>query len=386
MDDYNIASLSESKNEWCARLVNAMTPAVIEGLRSIFQEASSLCEREDQEDKYLMTFQTYLSRIPKWNEEIIKAERARIEERSRCGYLEDLITCVHVVQLKALTCVRVGQKQKCVDIDVPSANAFVHKVYTLVARRLYTSVYLFERDVAPLEKQKRGRELELLVKECTMDAIRDSVPIEKILSAYVAQTEEQVNEEGSGPALPPATTGPKPEATSAAGAAIKVDAPPGSEPAPELDAAPKPEGIIPPSAPALSPQPAPPPPSASVAAAPPPATIATPVATPISSPPGAGAGGPVPTPAPGPTTTPAGVEDSGTICFSNTDHAVDTAGREENLAAPKDDAGLLAAEAAREARAPPVDDEPISLAIREMGGISKLPDAALAVEDVEVLA
>ena len=90
MDDYNIASLSESKNEWCARLVNAMTPAVIEGLRSIFKEASALCEREDQEDKYLMTFQTYLSRIPKWNEEIIKGERERIEERSRCGYLEDL--------------------------------------------------------------------------------------------------------------------------------------------------------------------------------------------------------------------------------------------------------------------------------------------------------
>ena len=50
MDDYNIASLSESKNEWCARLVNAMTPAVIEGLRSIFKEATELCAREEQEE------------------------------------------------------------------------------------------------------------------------------------------------------------------------------------------------------------------------------------------------------------------------------------------------------------------------------------------------
>ena len=39
MDDYSLASLAESKNEWCARLVNALTPAVIEGLRSIFKEA-----------------------------------------------------------------------------------------------------------------------------------------------------------------------------------------------------------------------------------------------------------------------------------------------------------------------------------------------------------
>ena len=122
MDDYNLSSLTDSKNEWCARLVNAMTPAVIEGLRSIFQEADALCEREDQGDKYLMTFQTYLSRIPKWNEEIIKTERQRIEERSRCGYLEDLITCVHIVQLKALTCVRVAPGQSCRCMRSSSAN------------------------------------------------------------------------------------------------------------------------------------------------------------------------------------------------------------------------------------------------------------------------
>jgi len=364
MDDYNVASLSESKNEWCARLLNAMAPAVIEGLRSIFQEASDLCQKENQEEKYLMTFQTYLSRIPKWNPEIIQTERTRIEERSRIGYLEDLITCVHIVQLKALTCVRVGQKQKCVDIDVPSANAFVHKVYTQVARRLYTSVYLFETDVAPLEKQKRGRELELLVKECIMNAIRDSVPVEQILKAYVAQTEEQVEEEGHGPPLPPA---PKPvvppvakpaqPSPNVAGATDSLASPPPSN-----------ASGTPPSEPAPAPS-APPDPTVGAMdlkitdlreAAPPPEPRADAIR--------------------------AGVDDKGTIFFSNTDRAVDTGGKEENIAAPKDDKGLLAAEVARDARAPPVDDEPISLAIREMGGISGLPDADLQIEDVEVLA
>ena len=43
---------------------------------------------------------------------IIEEEKKRIIENSGCGYLEDLITCVHIIQLKALTCVRVGQKQK----------------------------------------------------------------------------------------------------------------------------------------------------------------------------------------------------------------------------------------------------------------------------------
>ena len=112
MDDYSISSLSESKNEWCARLITTLVPALIEGIKSIFDESWTLCEENDEEEKYLMTFQTYLSRIPKWNPLIIEQERKRNETVSKCGYLEDLITCVHVIQLKALSCVRVGQKQK----------------------------------------------------------------------------------------------------------------------------------------------------------------------------------------------------------------------------------------------------------------------------------
>ena len=191
MDDYSIASLSESKNEWCARLVNTLTPAIIVGLKSIFDEAWNVCLENDEEDKYLMTFQTFLSRVPRWNAQMIEDERKRIEEESACAYLEELVTCVHVIQLKALTCVRVGHKQKKVDIDVPSANQFVHRVYTNVARKLYTNVYLFEKDISPLEVQKHNRELEIIIKECVLNAVRDTMPVEKILRAYMDETEEQ---------------------------------------------------------------------------------------------------------------------------------------------------------------------------------------------------
>ena len=191
MDDYSVASLTESKNEWCARLVNTVSPAVVEGLKSIFKEAWDLCVENEEEEKYLMTFQTFLSRIPKWNSEIIEAERKRIEDVSNCSYLEDLVTCVHVIQLKALTCVRVGQKQKKIDIDIPSANAFIHKAYIDVARKLYSNVYLFEKDIAPLQIQKNNRELELIVRESIMNAVRSTMPVEEILRAYMDETEEQ---------------------------------------------------------------------------------------------------------------------------------------------------------------------------------------------------
>ena len=191
MDDYTLSSLTESKNEWCARLVSIFTPAVIQGLKSIFQEAWSMCEENDELDKYLLTFQTFLSRVPKWNAEIIETERKRIVEVSSCGYLEDLISCVHIIQLKALTCIRVGQKQKKIDVDIPSVDNFVHKVYINVARKVYTNVYLFEKEVAPLQIQKHNRELEIIIKECIMDSIRDTMPVEDILRAYIGETEEE---------------------------------------------------------------------------------------------------------------------------------------------------------------------------------------------------
>lgn len=196
MDDYSLVSLSDSRNEWCARLVNTLTPCIIEGLKSIFDEAWKLCVENEEEDKYLMTFQTFLSRIPKWNPEIIENEKKRIEDTSSCGYLEELITCVHVIQLKALTCVRVGQHQKKVDIDIPSVDVFIHRIYCNVARKLYTSIYLFEKNLMPLEIQKHNRELEVTIRECILNTVRDTMPIENILRAYIDETEElDVNEE-----------------------------------------------------------------------------------------------------------------------------------------------------------------------------------------------
>ena len=84
MDDYSITSLNESKNEWCARLVNILTPCILDGLKSIFNEAVILCNNNNEEEKYLMTFQTFLGRIPNWNKNMIIDEKKRIQEIRMC--------------------------------------------------------------------------------------------------------------------------------------------------------------------------------------------------------------------------------------------------------------------------------------------------------------
>jgi len=194
MDDFVISNLNESRNEWCSRLVSIFTPLVTEGFRSIYNEAWKICVENDETTKYLMTFQNLLARVPKWNNEIVEEERKRIIERSGCNYLEDLITCVHIIQLKVLTCIRVGNKQKKIDISVPKLDSFIHKVYINAARKIYSNIYLFERNVTPLLTQKNNRELEIIIQECILLAIRESIPTEAIIRAYMDESMEQEEE------------------------------------------------------------------------------------------------------------------------------------------------------------------------------------------------
>ena len=196
MDDYNVNVLSEAKNEYSCRLLSILTPVIIDGVKSIFNDAERLCIENDEVDKYLMTFQNFLSRVPKWNESIIEDECSRIISTTGCNYLEDLITCVHIAQLKVLTSVRVSQKQKKIDLDIPKLSLFVHQVYSTFARKLYKNVYLFEKIITPLQYQKNMRECEILCKESILEVIRSTIPVEKILRSYIDETvdEEVVHE------------------------------------------------------------------------------------------------------------------------------------------------------------------------------------------------
>ena len=191
MDDFTTSGLHESKNEWGARLLTILTPHIIEGFRSILEESVKLCRDNDEMDKYLMTFQNFISRIPKWSNEIVTTETNRIIEKSGCQYLEDLITCVHVIQLKILTAVRVGQKAKKVDMNIMNVNDFIHKVYINTARQVYKNVYLFDINIPPLQKQKNNRELEIIVQECILNTVRDSIPVQTILRCYLDETTEE---------------------------------------------------------------------------------------------------------------------------------------------------------------------------------------------------
>jgi hypothetical protein len=190
MDDFDLTTLNESRNEWVTRLLDILTPNISCGFYSIYNDALKLCIENEEDEKYLMTFQNFLTRIPHWNNELITNETNRIVENSKCNYIQDLIACVHIIQLKALTCIRVGYKQKQIDLDIPELDSFVHKVYIKIARKLYSQVYLFESEISPLQKQKHSKEIDQIIKSCILSCIRDSIPIEQILKNYLDESTE----------------------------------------------------------------------------------------------------------------------------------------------------------------------------------------------------
>ena len=195
MDDYSLVSLNESKNEWCVRLLNILTPHFMDGIFSVLKESHALCLKEKEPTKYLMTFQNYLSKIPHWNNYIIENERERIIENSQCNYLEDLITCIHIIQLKMLSCMRVSHKNKKIDIQIPSLDTFIHTTYINIAQIIYKNVYLFEQNVTPLVQQKNMREIEFIIRESILNTVRDNIPVTQLLRTFMDESEEYEYEE-----------------------------------------------------------------------------------------------------------------------------------------------------------------------------------------------
>ena len=195
MDDSNLLNLSESQHEWAIRLVRLIQPCIYEGINTMFKEADSLCTKAEEPEKYLMTFQNFLSRVPKWNDEIITTEVKRITEKSKCTYLEDLLTCVHITHLKILSTVRTSKTQKKVEIDIPKLDKFIHNVYINIARELYSNIYLFNKDVQPLMFQQNRNEITKHIKEAILNAVRDSIPVDKLLRAYLDETTDLLKEE-----------------------------------------------------------------------------------------------------------------------------------------------------------------------------------------------
>ena len=194
MDDFIPQTLNESLNEWCARLVNVLTPRVIENLWKLLEEARRTAMDAKQIDKYLLSFQQLLQFVPKWSTSQVEEVRKHIIQKSGCQHLEELITCAHIILTKALVCARPGNRQKQLNVNIPKIDVFIHKVFIKSAGHAYRNAYLFEKEVAKLQYQRNMHDLEKLVHRAILDVIRENIPEEEIIRAFLDENYEYEEE------------------------------------------------------------------------------------------------------------------------------------------------------------------------------------------------
>ena len=185
--------LVETKQEYTTQLINILAPLISEGLTSLYNESLGISRNEN----ILKNFQIFLQRIPKWNNDILLTETQRIINSTKSyNWLEDLIKATIKANIVVLTynpSVRTQLKINPASYQNIKIEDFIHKVYIECAREVWNNPYLFYHLYQPIELKRNQRDLLVLIKECTKEAIRKLLPVRHILQIYLQEDIELYN-------------------------------------------------------------------------------------------------------------------------------------------------------------------------------------------------
>ena len=187
-EELSANALVDAKNEYTKLLTSYLTPCITEGFISLYDDAKNEKEEKRNDSRYddyseIQIFQDFIKKIPKWNQDIIDKESDRIVQRSKCDWLERLLYGVFVSNAKVLSIVRIQpKKDDKMRLKIPKLRNFVHKCYVECGRELYKVAYLFDdEDITSIEKQKNVRDINSIVREGVIEAVRKLLPIQDIL-------------------------------------------------------------------------------------------------------------------------------------------------------------------------------------------------------------
>lgn len=172
-----------------------VTP-IAEGFWSILSSSRELCERNNQPEQVLRTFQNMLTKIPEWSDSTLATEVERIEKVTNCSYLEDLIMGVFIAYMKSFATLHYqgSAKELKIDFERPSLAKFIHEMYIHSARKLWQTAYLMKADV-PSEVQARNRqEVEKIISQCLEQVVSSFLPWQAITKKYFSTSQEVVPE------------------------------------------------------------------------------------------------------------------------------------------------------------------------------------------------
>ena len=181
--------LIDAKTEYTRQLSNILSPRMYEGILSVYEHSRDINEKHGK-NEFLKTFQQYLSKIPDWSSETLKNEYEGIKEKSKCDWLDELITAVFVSHTKVLTAIKVGKKDKTIELKIPRAETFIHKCYIDIARQFWKRPDLFYHKISNIDLQKNLVECEQIIEKSLENTIRKLLPVKNILKEYLGDNYE----------------------------------------------------------------------------------------------------------------------------------------------------------------------------------------------------
>ena len=176
--------LVDAKNEYTIRIINILSPLILEGLNSIYSKAKEVSCNEN----VLKIFQSFLKRIPKWNDEILSFEVNRI--KTNCKNFELLYDLIRAALKANLLILVYSPNQVKTNIDSGfykdlNFDKFIHEIYIECARDVWNNPYLFYHNYPPIEIKRNQRDTITLVKNCIEESIRKSLPLKHVLEIYL---------------------------------------------------------------------------------------------------------------------------------------------------------------------------------------------------------
>lgn len=181
--DSVLSVYSDARAEYTKQLCVFLVPAYFQFYIELLDKAKSDMITEPK--KVLWQFQNYLNEIHDWNMEKVHNEIHRIQTNSGCDYLEDLLTAVFIAHTKVLTAIRLSSNNKKIKIDIPKVEHFLFKALCETSKLLWSSTYLFREGISGIEKQQNYRNIEQLLNEGILQAVRSLVPVKSILKDFV---------------------------------------------------------------------------------------------------------------------------------------------------------------------------------------------------------
>lgn len=205
---YYERNIADIKAEYTEFLIYILSPLIFEGMRSLYDKAI------EQEEKYIQMskdnvnvknpgvfkiFQHFLKNIQTLNQNLIEAELIRIRDASKhADIFEKLIKAVIKSNIILLTYNASGKECKLVNEKLHEkvdCKIFIHKVYIESAKQFYNAPELFWHKLPPLEIKRNQRECINIINKSINIAIKESMPINDILTEYlkndyIIETEE----------------------------------------------------------------------------------------------------------------------------------------------------------------------------------------------------